>query len=63
MFMVMSYQVLNFSLRFFRPNLLYFFYAIFYHFWQPAPLLFNLNIFLSKNIKYIEQIFYQNFLV
>ena len=52
--MVMSYQVLDFSLRFFRPDLLYFFfYVIFYPFWQPALLLFNLNIFLSKNIKYI----------
>jgi len=62
--MVMSYQVLDFSLRFFRPKLLYFFfYAIFYHFCQLALLLFNLNIFLSKNIKYIEQIFCQFFLV
>jgi len=55
--MVMSYQVLNFSLRFFRPDLMYFFFyaifyhflnAIFYHFRETTLLLFNLNIFLSK---------------
>jgi len=46
------YQVLDFSLRFFCSDLLYFFLLRYiYHFWQPTLLLFNLNIFYQKKYK------------
>jgi len=41
--MVKSYQVLDFSVQFFRSDLLYFFLRYIYHFWQPTLLLFNLT--------------------
>jgi len=53
--MVKSFQ--DFSLRFFRSNLLYFFFYAIFIIFENQPYYYLTQIILSKNIKYIEQIF------